>query len=44
MPLALVGVGRLFGVGPERMVEIGRTLGITTAEDAEDRTDSAVPR
>jgi DNA polymerase (family 10) len=30
---ALVGVGRLIGVGPQRMVEIGRTLGIQTAEE-----------
>ena len=27
---ALVGVGRLIGIGPQRMVEIGRTLGIRT--------------
>jgi DNA polymerase (family 10) len=30
---ALVGVGRLIGVGPNRMVEIGRTLGIRTADE-----------
>jgi DNA polymerase (family X) len=30
---ALVGLGRLIGVGPERMVEIGRTLEIRTADE-----------
>ena len=29
----LVGLGRFLGVGPKRMVEIGRALGITTAEE-----------
>jgi len=29
----LVGLGRLLGIGPERMVEIGRTLGVSTAEE-----------
>jgi DNA polymerase (family X) len=29
----LVGLGRLLGIGPKRMVEIGRTLGISTAEE-----------
>jgi DNA polymerase (family X) len=33
---ALVGVGRLIGIGPQRMVEIGRTLGIRTAEELRD--------
>jgi DNA polymerase (family 10) len=33
---ALVGVGRLIGVGPQRMVEIGRTLGIRTVEELQD--------
>jgi DNA polymerase (family X) len=30
---ALVGVGRLIGIGPQRMVEVGRTLGIRTAHE-----------
>jgi DNA polymerase (family X) len=30
---ALVGIGRLIGVGPQRMVEIGRTLGIQTVDE-----------
>src|SRR5438067_10835388 len=29
----LVGLGRFLGVGPKRMVEIGRALGIATAEE-----------
>jgi DNA polymerase (family 10) len=29
----LVGLGRLLGIGPQRMVEIGRTLGVSTAEE-----------
>ncbi len=29
----LIGLGRLLGVGPKRMVEIGRALGVTTAEE-----------
>jgi DNA polymerase (family X) len=29
----LVGLGRYLGVGPKRMVEIGRALGVTTAEE-----------
>jgi DNA polymerase (family X) len=29
----LVGLGRFLGVGPKRMVEIGRALGISTAEE-----------
>jgi DNA polymerase (family 10) len=29
----LVGLGRLIGVGPQRMVEIGRTLGVRTADE-----------
>jgi DNA polymerase (family 10) len=29
----LVGLGRFLGVGPKRMVEIGRTLGISTADE-----------
>ena len=29
----LVGLGRFLGVGPQRMVEIGRTLGVRTADD-----------
>jgi DNA polymerase (family X) len=33
---ALVGVGRLIGIGPQRMVEIGRTLGIRTLEELRD--------
>ncbi|MGH3112468.1 MAG: helix-hairpin-helix domain-containing protein, partial [Gaiellaceae bacterium] len=29
----LVGLGRLLGIGPQRMVEIGRTLGVSTADE-----------
>src|SRR3989440_2521423 len=29
----LVGLGRYLGVGPKRMVEIGRTLGVATADE-----------
>jgi len=29
----LIGLGRFLGVGPKRMVEIGRALGVTTAEE-----------
>jgi DNA polymerase (family X) len=29
----LIGLGRFLGVGPKRMVEIGRALGISTAEE-----------
>jgi DNA polymerase (family 10) len=29
----LVGLGRLLGIGPQRMVEIGRALGVSTAEE-----------
>src|SRR5207245_7463884 len=29
----LVGLGRYLGVGPKRMVEIGRALGVATAEE-----------
>jgi DNA polymerase (family X) len=29
----LVGLGRLLGVGPKRMVEIGQTLGVSTPEE-----------
>ena len=29
----LIGLGRLLGVGPKRMVEIGKVLGVTTAEE-----------
>ena len=29
----LIGLGRLLGVGPKRMVEIGKALGISTAEE-----------
>jgi DNA polymerase (family 10) len=29
----LVGLGRYLGVGPKRMVEIGRALGVSTAEE-----------
>src|SRR6266699_3593852 len=29
----LIGLGRFLGVGPKRMVEIGKALGITTAEE-----------
>jgi DNA polymerase (family 10) len=29
----LIGLGRLLGVGPKRMVEIGRALGVSTAEE-----------
>src|SRR5262249_37230220 len=29
----LVGLGRFLGVGPKRMVEIGRTLGVRTADE-----------
>jgi DNA polymerase (family 10) len=29
----LVGLGRLLGIAPKRMVEIGRALGVTTADD-----------
>jgi DNA polymerase (family 10) len=29
----LVGLGRFLGVGPKRMVEIGRALGVSTADD-----------
>src|ERR671932_51665 len=29
----LVGLGRFLGVGPRRMVEIGRALGIRTADE-----------
>ena len=29
----LVGLGRLLGIGPQRMVEIGRALGVGTAEE-----------
>jgi len=29
----LVGLGRYLGVGPKRMVEIGRALGVTTVEE-----------
>ena len=37
---ALVGLGRLIGVGPERMVEVGRSLGIRTAEELRDAARS----
>ena len=30
---ALVGLGRFLGVGPKRMVEIGRALGVSTADE-----------
>src|SRR5947208_4081847 len=29
----LVGLGRFLGIGPKRMVEIGRALGVATAEE-----------
>jgi DNA polymerase (family 10) len=29
----LVGLGRLLGIGPQRMVEIGRALGVSTAQE-----------
>jgi DNA polymerase (family 10) len=29
----LVGLGRFLGVGPKRMIEIGRALGVSTAEE-----------
>jgi DNA polymerase (family 10) len=29
----LVGLGRLLGIGPQRMVEIGRALGVRTADE-----------
>ncbi|TML05585.1 MAG: histidinol-phosphatase [Actinobacteria bacterium] len=29
----LVGLGRFLGIGPKRMVEIGRTLGVATADE-----------
>src|SRR5213080_5036150 len=29
----LVGLGRFLGIGPKRMVEIGRTLGVSTADE-----------
>jgi DNA polymerase (family 10) len=29
----LIGLGRFLGVGPKRMVEIGRALGVSTAEE-----------
>jgi DNA polymerase (family 10) len=29
----LIGLGRFLGVGPKRMVEIGKALGVTTAEE-----------
>jgi DNA polymerase (family X) len=29
----LVGLGRFLGIGPKRMVEIGRALGVSTAEE-----------
>jgi DNA polymerase (family 10) len=29
----LVGLGRVLGIGPKRMVEIGRSLGVSTAEE-----------
>src|SRR6476659_420216 len=29
----LVGLGRFLGVGPKRMVELGRSLGVSTAEE-----------
>jgi DNA polymerase (family 10) len=29
----LIGLGRLLGVGPKRMVEIGKALGVSTAEE-----------
>ncbi len=29
----LIGLGRLLGVGPKRMVEIGRALGVSSAEE-----------
>jgi DNA polymerase (family 10) len=29
----LIGLGRFLGVGPKRMVEIGRSLGVSTAEE-----------
>ena len=29
----LIGLGRLLGVGPKRMVEIGRSLGVASAEE-----------
>jgi DNA polymerase (family X) len=29
----LVGLGRLLGIGPQRMVEIGRALGVSTADE-----------
>jgi DNA polymerase (family 10) len=32
----LVGLGRFIGVGPKRMVEIGRALGVSTAEEFRD--------
>ena len=30
---ALVGLGRFLGIGPKRMVEIGRVLGVATADE-----------
>ena len=30
--LAAVGIGRLVGLGPQRMVDLGRALGISTVE------------
>ncbi|HXV57159.1 MAG TPA: helix-hairpin-helix domain-containing protein [Gaiellaceae bacterium] len=32
----LVGFGRLLGIGPQRMVEIGRALGVRTADEFSD--------
>src|SRR5712691_5486559 len=29
----LIGLGRFLGVGPKRMVEIGKALGVSTAEE-----------
>ncbi|HWM14236.1 MAG TPA: helix-hairpin-helix domain-containing protein [Gaiellaceae bacterium] len=29
----LVGLGRMLGIGPQRMVEIGRALGVSTADE-----------
>src|SRR6059036_2534455 len=29
----LIGLGRLLGVGPKRMVEIGKALGVSTPEE-----------
>ena len=29
----LVGLGRLLGIGPQRMVELGRALGVSTADE-----------